>query len=291
MRSRATVSVITALLGVSLLTGDQLQAQASDSAAELVGLWKAKRRFGPDARGSLIVERTGSGYTADMMGFIMPVSVTDNELSFELPNREGAFRGQPQAGGTIRGVWFTAPLGTLGSATPVTLLPKGPNRWAGQVTPADDTQTFYLLVSRQADGSLSALLRNIERDYGALLGIRGLVRTGTMISLVGRRGAMTRDTVLVNGSYDTAQKVITLNFPYRGGSYDFRRDDDDQSDFYRAASARRVTSIACPLLWMTVGRRRVWTTSASIARRSSVPFSTLPTCRWTRSMRRRCTPC
>jgi hypothetical protein len=26
--------------------------------------------------------------------------------------------------------------------------------------------------------------------------------------------------------------VITLNFPYRGGSYDFSLDDDPQSDFY-----------------------------------------------------------
>ena len=53
----------------------------------------------------------------------------------------------------------------------------------------EDTQTFYLLVSRRPDGSLAALLRNIERDYGALLGVRGLVRTGDRADLVGRRGA------------------------------------------------------------------------------------------------------
>ena len=230
MISRARFcAVAAALLGMYAVAVTEARAQAADSASDLVGLWKAKRRFGPDARGPLIVERTGAGYTADMMGFVVPASVNDGELSFELPNREGAFRGKPQAGGTIRGFWFP---GATGSATPVTLSPEGPNRWSGEVVPMDDEQTFYLLVSRRPDGSLAALLRNIERDYGALLGVRGLVRSGNSIHLVGRRGAQTRDTVLIDGSFDPARQVITLVFPYRGGSYDFRRDDDEQSGFY-----------------------------------------------------------
>ena len=212
-------------------------AAAQTPAPDLTGLWKAKRRFGPDARGPLLIERTGAGYTADMMGFTIPVGVKDGEFSFDLPNREGSFRGKPQnggggeSGGAIRGLWFQAPLGELGPAVPVTLLRSGPNRWIGQVAPLDDEQTFYLLVSRRPDGSLAAVLRNLERDYGGLLGVRGLIRTGNAVSLVGGRPSQTGDTVLINGSYDSAQQVITLNFPYRGGNYDFRR-DDDQSDFY-----------------------------------------------------------
>jgi CubicO group peptidase (beta-lactamase class C family) len=38
--------------------------------------------------------------------------------------------------------------------------------------------------------------------------------------------------VVVTGSFNPAQQVITLYFPYRGGSYDFRRDGDEQSAFY-----------------------------------------------------------
>ncbi|MFL5542110.1 MAG: serine hydrolase domain-containing protein, partial [Longimicrobiaceae bacterium] len=37
---------------------------------------------------------------------------------------------------------------------------------------------------------------------------------------------------VIRGSIDTARRVITLVFPSRGGSYDFRRDDDGQSAFY-----------------------------------------------------------
>ncbi len=214
VRHARVYAVVAALLAACATAVPEARAQAADPASELLGLWKAKRRFGPDARGPLMVERTGAGYTADMMGFVVPVKVDDGERSFELPNREGAFRGRPQAGGTIRGFWFPA---ASGSATPVTLSPHGPNRWSGQVAPVDEEQTFYLLVSRRPDGSLAALLRNLERDYGSILGVRGLVRTGDRVTLTGGR-VPTRDTVVATGSYDPAGLVITLTFPTRGGS-------------------------------------------------------------------------
>ena len=231
MIARPSVYALTAALLAMFVVAD-VQAQSRDSANDLVGLWKAKRHFGPYARGPLIIQRTGSAYSADMMGFTIPVSVKDGELSFELPNKEGGFRGRQQAGGTIRGFWFPVPLGSLGAVTPVTLLPKGRNLWSGEVVPQDEVQTFFLSLSKRPDGSLSALLRNLERDYGAQLGVRGLVREGKTVHLLGRRGAQTRDTVIISGSYDSTMQVITLNFPYRGGSYDFRRDPDEQSDFY-----------------------------------------------------------
>lgn len=224
-------AVAGALLAACAVSATEAAAQAADAASDLVGLWKAKRRFGPDARGPVLLERTGTGYTASMMGFTVPVAERDGELWFELPNGEGRFRGRPQDAGAIRGFWFSSTVG-LGAVTPVTLSARGPNRWSGQVVPVEDEQSFYLLVSRQADGSLAAMLRNPERDYGAFLGIRGLVRDGGTIHLTGRRGAQTRDTVVITGSYDSAQRVITLSFPARGGSYDFRRDEDEQSAFY-----------------------------------------------------------
>lgn len=270
MRARGTVSITAAALAVFLLTSVPLSAQESDSASDLVGLWEAKRRFGPDARGTLIIEREGNGYTADMMGFTLPVTVRDDELWFELPNQEGAFRGKLQAGGTVRGFWFPDPIGSLSAATPVTLLPKGPDRWSGQVVPLDDEQTFYLLVSRRPDGSLAAVLRNIERDYGALLGVRSLVRSGDSVRLLGRRGTQTRDTVLVTGSFDSTQQVITLNFPYRGGSYDFRRDDDEQSAFYpRGVSPARYVYHPPPALddgWPTASVDEVGIDRAAVER-------------------------
>src|SRR5437868_2492179 len=161
-----------ATCALAIVAVNAVQAQARDPLNDIVGLWKAKRRFGPDARGPLLIQRSGTTYTADMMGFTFPVTVNNGELSFELPNRQAGFRGK-LVGNTIRAIWFSSPLGELGAATPVILSPNGPNSWLGQVVPLEDTQTFYLLVTRRADGSLAAFLRNIERDYGGLLGVRG----------------------------------------------------------------------------------------------------------------------
>lgn len=207
------------------------QARPADSSFELTGLWTAKKYFGPEARGPLRIERTGTGYVADMMGLTLPVQQQDGELSFELPDGQGGFRGKPQAGGGIFGIWFSAEVGELGPATPVLLRPQGRDRWAGEVVPLEDTQTFHLLVTRRPDGTLAALVRNIERDYGAQIGVKRLVRTGDRIDLVGGRGSRP-DTILVSGAVDSARQVITIVFPFRGGTYDFRRDSSAQSTFY-----------------------------------------------------------
>ena len=224
-----TPVMLSALLLLPWQVAAQTLPQQATGSDEIVGLWKAKRRFGPDARGPLIIQRTGNAYTADMMGFTVPITVSNNELAFELPNGDGGFRGKHHPDGTIHGFWFST---TLNAATQVTLSAKGSNRWTAQVVPLEDTQTFYLLLSKRPDGSLGAVLRNIERDYGGQLGVRGLMRDGSSIVLAGRRGAQTRDTAIVFGTFDSARKVITLNFPQRGGTYDFRRDDDPHSDFY-----------------------------------------------------------
>lgn len=205
-----------------------LLAQApTDSTDELVGLWKAKRRFGPDARGLLVVQRTDAAYTAEMVGRIVPVHSEKGELSFDLPNGEGGFRGRHQADGAIAGHWFPPDSMAQNAggklASPVRLEPDGPNRWSGQVVPFEDAFTFYLLAQKRPDGTIGVFLRNPERDFGAWLGVDRIVRDGDTVKLIGKRP--------VSGTYDADSEVITLSFPFRGGSYDFRRDGDD-SDFY-----------------------------------------------------------
>ena len=221
--------VVLALVALMASGAPVLQAQTRDPDADLTGLWTARKRFGPDARGPITITRTANGYSADIIGLAIPVTARDGELFFELPN-SGGFRGKVRSDRSIHGIWFPVPAGELGPAIPVTLQPAGPSRWAGTLTPQEDEQTFYLLVQRKPDGSLGAMLRNPERDYGAFLGVRGLRRDGNQVSLLGGRTA--RDTIITTGSYDTTRHVITFYFPYRGGSYDFRRDTAEHSGFY-----------------------------------------------------------
>ena len=220
-----------AIIGLIALTVASAQAQTTVDPNDLTGLWTAKQRFGPDVRGKLTITRSGAAHSADIMGFTVPVRAQNGELSFELPNGGGGFRGKVQSNGRIFGIWFPVPVGDLGPATPVTLAPAGPNRWVGQIVPQEDELTFHLLLRARPDGSYSAMLRNPERDFGAVLGVRGLSRNGNQVNLIGGRSA--RDTVILTGSYDTARSVITFQLPFRGGgSYDFRRDDDEWSGFY-----------------------------------------------------------
>jgi len=208
------------------------RSDPSPAADELEGLWKAKVRFGPDARGPLVIRREGTTYTADMMGRLLPVRVEGDELSFELPRGDGAFRGVLQDDGTIRGVWMPPGSPAMGGrASPVVLTSEGADRWSGEVVPFEDTFTFYLLVEERPDGSLGALLRNPERDFGALLGVERLAREGDVVKLMGRARGETEEQEIVRGSYDAESDVLSLVFPMRGGTYDFHR-EDDQSDFY-----------------------------------------------------------
>jgi CubicO group peptidase (beta-lactamase class C family) len=206
------------------------------SADELAGLWTAKRRFGPDARGTLVLQRIGAAWSADMAGRTFPVTFAHGDLSFSLPNNGGSFRGRLDEQGVVRGHWYrpgtpvnggdrTTPVG----ASAVVVRPDGPNRWRGIVNPTEDAFTFYLLLQPQPDGSLHALLRNPEFDLGTQQGVERLAREGNVLKLIGRRGG--KDQEVATGTYDAEGQEIRLVFPSRGGSYDFVRDTDD-SAFY-----------------------------------------------------------
>ena len=268
-------------------------AQAT-SAQELVGLWEAKRRFGPDARGALIIEKKGANYVADMVGRKLPVRTEKGELVFDLPDNQGGFRGKPE-GKNILGHWFRpgTPVGGAGttwpvSLSPVLLRPDGPDRWRGVVTPLQDDFTFYLLLQKRPDGSLGAVLRNPERDFGSQQRVERLVREGDRLKLIGRRGGNEREVGV--GSYDAEREIITLAFPTRGGSYDFRRDGDD-SDFYpRGKNPGRYVYRPPP------ARDDGWPIGtleeADIDRAAMERLvQSCSTCRWIRRTRRRSTAC
>jgi CubicO group peptidase (beta-lactamase class C family) len=229
---------IAAIVSALLLAAasHSVLAAAAGSPNELAGLWKAKKRFGPDARGTLVLQRSGGAYTADFLGRIVSVTTANGELAFTLPDGEGTFRGKLGDKGAIAGHWYRpgtqlyrAPNDAAVGASRVELKPDGPNRWRGTVDPGEETFTFYLLLEPRPDGALRAVLQNPERDFGTQLGVERLTRDGNALKLIGKRGGKEQDVAA--GTYDAESEVITLGFPSRGGSYDFVRDGDD-SAFY-----------------------------------------------------------
>lgn len=214
-------------------TGSSPERVATAAAADrLVGLWKARRWFGPEARGPLVVRRSGSTFSADMLGRILAVGSDRDELTFALPNGQGSFRSRPVRQGPLAGHWFPPRGAARGAvyASPVELAPDGEDRWTGQVVPFEETFTLYLMISKRPDGALGAFLRNPERNYGVFLDADRLVLDGTAATLFGKRLGDSRDVELARGTYDAGRDRIAIDFA-RGGTYDFTRDGDD-SDFY-----------------------------------------------------------
>jgi hypothetical protein len=218
-----------------LLLAAAMLAASAAGADDLTGLWKAKRNFGPDARGTLVMRKTAAGWTADLAGYAVPARADRTRLSFALPGGAGSFSGRV-SGETIRGHWITPNSMVNGSkyAVPVTLTRDGTNRWRGTVTPRDDTFTLYLVI----DGD-KAFLRNPERNFGVQANVERIVVDGNNVRLVGKRNGRGEEQDLATGTYRPDDKVLTLWI--RGGSYDFRRDSGENGFYARGKTPERYS--------------------------------------------------
>ena len=201
----------------------------SNSARELVGLWESKRRFGPDIRGTLFITQRKGEWQAEIAGRVAPVKLAGDEIAFELPDGNGAFRGKFNARRTkIAGHWIQY------YASPVTLTKSGQNLWRGTVSPLDDMMTFYLMIKARDDGSTGAFLRNPERNVGYYqLRVDYIEREGNAIKLFAANKGNEKGRMLAEGRYDVEAERLSIYIQNRGGTFDFRKMAEGEfSDFY-----------------------------------------------------------
>lgn len=225
-----------------LLVAATCQGQAQTSppagsatAAQLAGLWHAKRVFGSPIAGTLRITRSASGWAGEIAGRTGPVRVDAEGLHFELPDGEGTFLGAlAKDTSRITGHWIQ-PGNEAGGpfASPVTLEMAAADDWRGAVVPIELSMTFYLVVKAQDDGSVGVFLRNPDRNVGFFqIPVERLERDGNAVKLIaiGREG--TPDRVLL-GRYDAENDRLSIDIPSRGGAYDFRRvGEKEKTDFY-----------------------------------------------------------
>lgn len=232
--------------------GQAAPARVTSPLDSLAGLWKAQKLFGPTARGPLIVTQDGSGWWADMAGHRVLVRVDGEQLSFDLPDGQGQFRGRRESSGVINGSWIPpASVATLAGgrlAAPVRLAADGPRRWRGDVIPYDDQFTLYLRAWTLENDSLRVVLRNPDRDFGTQIGASRLVRRGNAVRLIGRRAGQPDLREIASGTYDPERDAFTLSFPSRGGTYDFHRDGDDSGYYPRGRTPDRYVYAPPPAL-------------------------------------------
>lgn len=209
---------------------------------DLTGLWKAKKWFGPEARGTVVLRRSGNTWIADFAGRTLPATNSKGEISFTLASA-GMFRGTLDSSGAIRGLWWKFRKdkpNTPGTTSPAVLTPDGANRWQGNVDPGEDAFTLFLLLQTQADGSIHAVLRNPEFDLGGEQSVDRLARDGNKLTLIGKNFAGKEQDV-ASGTYDAENKAIRLLFAGRGGTYDFARENDDSTFYPRGKNPGHYT--------------------------------------------------
>ncbi|MGB6335455.1 MAG: 6-aminohexanoate hydrolase, partial [Thermoanaerobaculia bacterium] len=165
-QTRLVAALLLLVLGSILRPGTGSAEVASASATELVGIWGATRRFGPEVRGILALTRRDGGWQAEIAGFKVDAYSSGAAIEFEIPGGRGRFQGQLEANGqTILGHWIQPPTVNNGLrfSSPVELASVGKDRWQGEVVPWEDELTFYLVLKPRDDGSVEAFFRNPER--------------------------------------------------------------------------------------------------------------------------------
>lgn len=221
--------ILLSVLAAGLVTASAPAQQPASPTLE--GLWVAEQRYGPDIHGNLLIMARGGELVADIAGFTVPVKQQGQRLSFELPDGRGRFRGI-RRGGVIDGHWIQPPAVEAGArfSTPMRLRPDDRGRWRGTVEPREDHMTYYLPVTRGADGRYATYLRNPERNQGVFLGVKRLEQDGAKVSLVGVRRGQKDESVVAAGSSDP--EAGTMSLPIFGRTFDFRPDPRASSAFY-----------------------------------------------------------
>lgn len=205
---------------------------AQDAKQALVGLWAAKKRFGPDVRGTLTLVRDGATWRASIAGREAAVERQGDTLRFTLAGDLGSFRGRIE-GDRIRGHWVQPRSTTAGMryATPVVLETAGASLWRGTVRPLDDSFTLYLKIDREADGRLGVFMRNPDRNVGRNVDLKHIELKGGQVRLLGTPGGRAEEVEIATGSFDAGNKLLSIVIPGRGNTYDFEP-AGPLSDFY-----------------------------------------------------------
>jgi CubicO group peptidase (beta-lactamase class C family) len=217
-----------AAAGLLLSIAPQAKAvQQATTDTTLVGLWAAKKHFGPELRGRLVIDRRAGAWRAEIAGRSASVRAAGDTLSFRMPG--GAFTGRfDRRRAALVGHWIQPPTVTSGNAfaTPLILTSCGASCFRGDVVPIDDEFTFYLRVAERPDGTLAAFIRNPERNLGRFIRAERIAEDRGTIRLLDAAGKP-----VISGV--RRGEMITLFLDDRGGSYDFRRvPADSVSDFY-----------------------------------------------------------
>ncbi|NOK16241.1 serine hydrolase domain-containing protein [Corallococcus carmarthensis] len=193
---------------------------------QLVGIWGSERVLGPQVRGELTLVRDGNNWRARIAGFDVPARIDGRKVSVVMPGGQGELRATlAEHGQGITGHWIQPPVLMSGMkfATPVELRSLQPGVWRGVVAPLEDRFSLYLVVQQQPDGSVTAFIRNPERNFGNRMLFRVDLQDRTV------RLTSTKGDTQIEGTFDAQSGRLSLPYPPFDTTFDFTRRDRSQA--------------------------------------------------------------
>ncbi|MCG8468535.1 MAG: beta-lactamase family protein [Gemmatimonadetes bacterium] len=228
--SRWRGSVEVGLVGILLAVGASgwgaLQRWSSSpdpagpSADRLIGEWGAEKDF-RHLRGTLRLREVDGAWVASIADLRATAIRNGASFTVEFPDERGSFRGALTAdGAAIEGHWIQAAgqIEIYRFASPLRLEKTTAGVWEGETRPFDERFGFYFVFRRDETGVVRPLLRNPERNQGIFLGLDAVEVTGQTVRLLDADGEQ-----VLEGWLHSDDSVLSIHFPYRGGTYDFTR--------------------------------------------------------------------
>ena len=201
----------------------EAQAQQAATAEGLIGVWAVDTTLVPQVQGRLTVTRRAGQWEAAIAGAEARVEVRGDSLRILTAGNRGELRATVPVGpGNITGFWIQPPGKVWGGhyAFPVTLVSRAAGTWSGDVRPLIDRYRLFLLVRREADGTVRGFFRNPERNA------RGAV-SRWIVSVVGDSAIFTDSsgTRRLAAEYDRRADRIRIAWPQIGATLTLARRD------------------------------------------------------------------
>ncbi|MDJ0917585.1 MAG: serine hydrolase [Woeseiaceae bacterium] len=248
-------AAVSALLVAGALTSIGCADESTQGKGSLSGVWVAEAEFGPRLHGPVTLHRVESGWIADIQSETAPVVRTSldtgsTEWSF-------AFRGQGRFVGlqaaddsAIVGHWIQPPGRIEGYpfATPVSLVPAGPDDFAGTIRPFMQRVSLNIPLIPDAGRTASSTdryrtyLRNPERNLGWWFPIESASFQGNSLTFYDGDGERLATAEVVEQG-----RHFTMLYPRFGRTMVFtRRPRHDAPGFYPIRDPSPVEALVRP---------------------------------------------
>ena len=138
------------------------------SGDNLIGSWGVEHILFPAVQGQLTIDTRKQPWAISIGGYTAHATSKGDSVSFELGGHVGRFTGFNYHKREIVGHWIQP--GTVAPydqsyASPLTLTEISPDIYRGNVTPLEQSISFYIKIEKNDAGELTGFIRNYEANF------------------------------------------------------------------------------------------------------------------------------